>query len=211
MFDYRISKHPHFNEACRAFALRHNMAKLAERAGMNVQTLRNKLNPEQPHQLTAPEVWLLTDVTEDSALVDGFLAQIHCLPCVPTNEVAKEKLPHYVMSATAEIGRVAAGAVSGDVKTIAGRRDVISSINAVTRMMALAAISMQARLQANPAMASTVDTMTGLGASFGLPARCSALPACITMACGIGSDHAARGSRTHNVNCWDWINHRPGG
>ncbi|PLM45849.1 hypothetical protein CWM85_35915, partial [Klebsiella michiganensis] len=24
MFDYRISKHPHFNEACRAFALRHN-------------------------------------------------------------------------------------------------------------------------------------------------------------------------------------------
>ncbi len=51
MFDYRVSKHPHFEEACRAFALRHNMAKLAERAGMNVQTLRNKLNPEQPHQL----------------------------------------------------------------------------------------------------------------------------------------------------------------
>lgn len=59
MFDYRISKHPHFHEACRAFALRHNMSKLAERAGMNVQTLRNKLNPEQPHQLTAPEIWLL--------------------------------------------------------------------------------------------------------------------------------------------------------
>lgn len=52
MFDYKISKHPHFDEACRAFALRHNMAKLAERAGMNVQTLRNKLNPEQSHQLT---------------------------------------------------------------------------------------------------------------------------------------------------------------
>lgn len=47
MFDYRVSKHPHFEDACRAFALRHNMAKLAERAGMNVQTLRNKLNPEQ--------------------------------------------------------------------------------------------------------------------------------------------------------------------
>ncbi|MFP3513579.1 replication endonuclease, partial [Peribacillus sp. SIMBA_075] len=47
-----------------------------------------------------------------STLVDGFLAQIHCLPCVPINEVAKEKLPHYVMSATAEIGRVAAGAVA---------------------------------------------------------------------------------------------------
>ncbi|HAL7205390.1 TPA: regulator [Escherichia coli] len=112
MFDYQVSKHPHFDESCRAFALRHNLVQLAERAGMNVQILRNKLNPAQPHLLTAPEIWLLTDLTEDSTLVDGFLAQIHCLPCVPINEVAKEKLPHYVMSATAEIGRVAAGAVT---------------------------------------------------------------------------------------------------
>ncbi|HCA7355246.1 phage regulatory CII family protein [Citrobacter freundii] len=168
MFDYKVSKQRHFDEACRTFALRHNMAKLAGRAEMNVQTLRNKLNPEQPHQLTASDIWLLTDLTEDSTLVDGFLAQIHCLPCVPVNEVAKEKLPHYVMSATAEIGRVAAGAVSGEVKTTAGRRDVISSINSVTRLMALTAVSLQARLQANPAMASAVDTVTGLGASFGL-------------------------------------------
>jgi hypothetical protein len=168
MFDYRVSKHPHFDEACRAFALRHNMAKLAERAGMNVQILRNKLNPEQPHQLTAPEIWLLTDLTEDPTLVDGFLAQINCLACVPVNEVASEKMPHYVLNATAEIGRVAAGAVSGEVKTTAGRRDVISSINSVTRLMALTAVSLQARLQANPAMASAVDTVTGLGASFGL-------------------------------------------
>lgn len=112
MFDYRISKHPHFNEGCRTFALRHNMAKLAERAGINDQTLRNKLNPEQPHQLTASDIWLLTDLTEDSTLVDGFLAQIHCLPCVPTNEVAREKMPQYVLKTTAEIGRVAASAVS---------------------------------------------------------------------------------------------------
>ncbi|WP_411511904.1 phage regulatory CII family protein [Escherichia coli] len=168
MFDYKISKHPHFDEACRAFALRHNMAKLAERAKMNVQTLRNKLNPEQPHQLTAPEIWLLTDLTEDSTLVDGFLAQIHCLPCVPINEVAKEKLPHYVMSATAEIGRVAEYAVSRNAITSAGRRDISSNTNSVTRLMALAAVSLQARLQANLAMASAVDTVTGLGASFGV-------------------------------------------
>jgi len=117
MFDYRVSKHPHLHDACRDFALCHNMAKLAERAGMNVQTLRNRLNPEQPHQLTAPEIWLLTDLTEDSTLVGGFLAQIHCLPCVPLNEVASEKMAHYVLNATAEIGRVAASAVSGEPQT----------------------------------------------------------------------------------------------
>ncbi|EIX7444128.1 phage regulatory CII family protein [Escherichia coli] len=122
MFDYQVSKHPHFDEACRAFALRHNLVQLAERAGMNVQILRNKLNPAQPHLLTAPEIWLLTDLTEDSTLVDGFLAQIHCLPCVPINEVAKEKLPHYVMSATAEIGRVAAGAVMADAMDLVQQR-----------------------------------------------------------------------------------------
>jgi hypothetical protein len=168
MFDYKVSKQRHFDEACRAFALRHNMAKLAERAGMNVQTLRNKLNPEQLHQLTAPDIWLLTDLTEDATLVDGFLAQIHCLPCVPTNEVAREKMPQYVLKATAEIGRVAASAVSGVQLNATTRRQVVESVNSVTRLMALTAISLQARLQANPAMASVVDTMTGLGSSFGL-------------------------------------------
>ncbi|MDP1148245.1 phage regulatory CII family protein, partial [Klebsiella pneumoniae] len=79
----------------------------------NVQTPRKTLNPEQPHLLTAPDIWLLTDLTQDSTLVDGFLAQIHCLPGVPTNEVARAKMPQYVLKAPAEIGRVAASAVSG--------------------------------------------------------------------------------------------------
>lgn len=168
MFDYRVSKQPHFEEACRAFALKHNMAKLAEKIGMNVQTLRNKLNPDQPHQLTVPEILSLTDVTEDPTLVDGLLAQIHCLPCVPVNEVASEKMPHYVMNATADLGKLAGAAISGETATTAGRRYAIESINSATRMLALTAISLHARLQSHPAMTSAVDTVTGLSASFGL-------------------------------------------
>ncbi|EOW6649529.1 phage regulatory CII family protein [Cronobacter turicensis] len=168
MFDYRISKHPHFDEACRAFAQRHNMAKLAERAGMNVQTLRNKLNPEQPHQLTPPELWLLTDLTEDSTLVDGFLAQIHCLPCVPVNELAKDKLQSYVMRAMSELGELASGAVSDERLTSTRKHSMIDSVNAGIRMLSLTALALQARLQANPAMSSMVDTMSGVSATFGL-------------------------------------------
>jgi hypothetical protein len=130
MFDFQVSKHPHYDEACRAFAQRHNMAKLSERAGMNVQTLRNKLNPEQPHQFTPPELWLLTDLTEDSTLVDGFLAQIHCLPCVPVNEMAKEKLQSYVMRAMSELGELASGAVSTERLTPARKSTMIESVNA---------------------------------------------------------------------------------
>lgn len=168
MFDFQISKHPHYDEACRAFAQRHNMAKLAERAGMNVQTLRNKLNPEQPHQLTPSEIWTLTDLTEDSTLVDGFLAQIHCLPCVPVNELAKEKLQSYVMRAMSELGELASGAVSGDRLTSARKQNMIASVNAGIRMLSLSAMALQARLQANPAMTSVVDTVSGISASFGL-------------------------------------------
>lgn len=168
MFDYQVSKHPHFEEACRAFALKHNMVKLAELAGMNVQTLRNKLNPDQPHQLTWLDILTLTDITEDPTLVDGFLAQLHCLPCVPVNEVAKEKVQNYVMNATADLGKVAGVAISGETSTASGRRQAVESINSATRFLALTAVSLHARLHTHPAMTSAVDTVTGLGASFGL-------------------------------------------
>lgn len=168
MFDFQVSKHPHYDEACRAFAQRHNMAKLAERAGMNVQTLRNKLNPEQPHQFTPPELWLLTDMTEDSTLVDGFLAQIHCLPCVPVNELAKENLQAYLMRAMSSLGELANGATSSDRLTTAKKHTMVESVNSGIRMLSLSAMALHARLQANPAMSSVVDTMTGIGATFGL-------------------------------------------
>lgn len=168
MFDFQVSKHPHYDEACRAFAHRHNMVKLAARAGMNVQTLRNKLNPEQPHQFTPPELWLLTDVTEDSTLIDGFLAQIHCLPCVPVNELAKDKLQTYVMRAMSELGELATGAVSTERMTSDRKISMVESVNSGIRMLSLSALALQARLQANPAMSSVVDTMTGIGATFGL-------------------------------------------
>lgn len=167
MFDFQVSKHPHYDEACRAFAQRHNMAKLAERAGMNVQTLRNKLNPEQPHQFTPPELWLLTDLTEDSTLVDGFLAQIHCLPCVPVNELAQENLQTYVMRAMSELGQLAGNAVSQERLTPSRKNSMIESVNSGIRMLSLTALALQARLQANPAMSSMVDAVNGLGASLG--------------------------------------------
>lgn len=168
MFDYRISKQSHFDEACLRFARRHNMAELAKLSGMNVQTLRNKLNPDQPHQLAPSDIWQLTDLTEDATLIDGFLAQIHCLPCVPVNELANEKLPIYVMKATAEVGQIAAGTISGERMTPHTKHSMIESVNAGMRCLALAALALDARIKTNPAMTSAVDTMTGIGASFGL-------------------------------------------
>lgn len=168
MLDFRVSSHAHFDDACRKFAATHNIKELAVKAGIKPHTLYNKLNPEQPHQLTPREIWLLTDLTEDSTLVDGFLAQIHCLPCVPVNELAKDKMQTYVMRAMAELGDLAGGAVSTERLTQAKKYRMVESVNSGIRMLSLTALALQARLQANPAMSSVVDTVSGLGASFGL-------------------------------------------
>ncbi|MGP4474202.1 phage regulatory CII family protein [Escherichia coli] len=168
MLDFRVSSHAHFDEACRKFAATHNVKELANKAGIKPHTLYNKLNPEQPHQLTPREIWTLTDLTEDSTLVDGFLAQIHCLPCVPVNELAKEKLQSYVMHAMSSLGELANGATSSDRLTTAKRHTMVESVNSGIRMLSLSAMALHARLQANPAMSSVVDTMTGIGATFGL-------------------------------------------
>ncbi|WP_205960228.1 phage regulatory CII family protein [Pantoea stewartii] len=168
MFDFRVSTHNHFDEACRRFALSHNMKELALSAGMNAQTLRNKLNPEQPHELTVKEMLSLTDLTEDSILMDGALAQLHCLPCVPVNEHAEEKLSAYVLKATAEVGQLAAGAMRHDALSTSCRRSLLQSVNTGIRCLTLAAIAVQTRIHSNPTMASTVDAISGLGASIGL-------------------------------------------
>lgn len=168
MFDFKTSTHNHYDDACRKFALTHNMTELAQRAGMKVQTLRNKLNPEQVHQLTAPEILLLTDLTEDATLMDGMLAQLHCLPCVPVNEMAKEKFSSYVLKATAEVGSMAANAANPERITATCRRSILEAANTGIRCMMLAALAVQTRVHSNPTLASTVDAISGLGASIGI-------------------------------------------
>ncbi|MGB3254298.1 phage regulatory CII family protein [Buttiauxella gaviniae] len=168
MFDFKVSTQSHFDTACRTFAIKHNLEDIASAIGCRPQVLRNKLNPEQPHRLTVNELLAITDYTEDATLLDGMLAQIHCLPCVPVNELVTEKLPDYVMGASAEVGSIARSAMSKERMTPSHKNTLVESANAGMRFLALAALSVDARLKTNPAMTSAVDTMTGIGATFGL-------------------------------------------
>lgn len=168
MFDYQVSKQPHFENACRMFTKRHNIREIAERLGMNQQTLRNKLNPDQVHQLTAMEIAAITDLTEDATLIDGLLAQMKCMPAIPVNEVKTERMTQYVLQATSEIGKVAAAAVSGQKMTPSCKSAFMENINAGIRCLSLIGLSVHARVHSNPALASTVDAISGLSASIGL-------------------------------------------
>ncbi|WP_192033448.1 phage regulatory CII family protein [Pantoea agglomerans] len=168
MFDFRVSTHSHFEDACRKFALTHNMNELAKRADMKVQTLRNKLNPDQVHKLTVEEMLLLTDLTEDATLIDGALAQLSCLPCVPVNEHASEKFSAYVLNASAQVGTLAASAANHASITTSCRRGIVEAANTGIRCMMLAALAVQARIHSNPTIASTVDIAGALGSSIGM-------------------------------------------
>ena len=62
-----------FNSACERFAAKYVTSDIAKAAGMQPQMLRNKLNPDQPHQLTAVEIIALYHATGDETLIDGLL------------------------------------------------------------------------------------------------------------------------------------------
>lgn len=162
MFDYQTSKHAHFDAACRAFSLGHNLEQLAEEIGMRGQTLRNKLNPEQPHHLTVPEIIALTDFTEDARLLDGLLAQINCLPSVPRNEAKPANLPLCTLSATASVGEIAAQAVSQEPMTAARRNAILDKANSAIRNLSLIVLSVEARIQSTPMMAAAVDAVNAI-------------------------------------------------
>ncbi|KFF72094.1 hypothetical protein IW01_05605 [Pectobacterium brasiliense] len=166
MFDYEIAKHPHFDAACRAFALAHNLEEIASAVGVRSQVLRNKLNPEQPHRLTCCELLAITDHTEDATLLDGLLAQINCLPSVPRNEASSHNVPMFALSATADVGAIAGEAVSNAPMSQARKNAILHRANSAIRNLSLIVLSVESRFQSTPMMAAAVDVLNSAMPAF---------------------------------------------
>lgn len=62
-----------FDEACIAFADKHNLTDLAKQVGYPSNVMRNMLNPEQPRLLTAPVLFAITKATNDPSIVNALL------------------------------------------------------------------------------------------------------------------------------------------
>ncbi|MBD1229372.1 phage regulatory CII family protein [Xenorhabdus griffiniae] len=168
MFDYQVSKQSHFDNACRAFSNAHkgSLVQIAESIGMTPQMLRNKLNPEQPHMLTCVDLMKLTDVTEDASILDGLLEQLQCQPSVPVNEVCDANMPSYLLGATAEVGKLASEAVSGEHFNQTRVAEFKKTVNNAVRLLTLAGVTISSRLHSNPAYTTALDAFTGLSASI---------------------------------------------
>ncbi|HEC2576524.1 TPA: phage regulatory CII family protein [Raoultella ornithinolytica] len=160
MFDYQTSKHAHFDAACRAFALAHNLEDVAAAVGMRPQILRNKLNPVQPHRLTCDELLAITDHTEDARLLDGLLSQINCLPSVPVNNATPGNMQFCTLTATASVGAIAGEAVSTECMTSARRNQILDRARDAIRSLSVLAYTVESRFQSAPVLAAAVDIVT---------------------------------------------------
>lgn len=160
MFDYQTSKHAHFDAACRAFAVEHNLEDVAAAVGMRPQILRNKLNPAQPHRLTCDELLAITDYTEDARLLDGMLGQINCLPSVPVNNATEANMQLCALSATASVGAIAGEAVSTGHMTAARRTQILDRARDAIRSLSVLAYTVESRIHSAPVLAAAVDLVT---------------------------------------------------
>jgi len=161
MFEQTCSKHPHWISACQRFAANHNVAELANKAGINPQTLRNKLNPDQPHELTVVELIALTQASDgDETLFDGAL---FCCGLTAIAIPEREKGPslaHQVIDTTAKVAGLGAQALtvveSGRV-TKGQRNALVGAATAAMGNLALLITEIEHKYQAIPSLSCALD------------------------------------------------------
>ncbi|MGK0272378.1 MAG: hypothetical protein ACI88H_003049 [Cocleimonas sp.] len=76
MYELNQDKHDAIDSACIRFADAENVELVANECGMRGQMLRNKLNPNQPHQLTVSELIKITKATDNHDIVNSAILEI---------------------------------------------------------------------------------------------------------------------------------------
>ncbi|HDZ8834627.1 phage regulatory CII family protein [Aeromonas sp. XH] len=163
MFTEYVSKHPHWISACQRFSANHNMAEIAQRAGMNPQILRNKLNPDQPHELTVAELIAITQASEgDETLFDGALFGCGLTAVAIPQAERAPSLPHQAIDLNAKIASIGQRALEltdrGRI-TRSERNTLVSVATSAMGSLAILIHDIEARFQAVPTLACASDIL----------------------------------------------------
>ncbi|POG22403.1 hypothetical protein C2855_15870 [Aeromonas bestiarum] len=163
MFTEYASKHPHWISACQRFAASHNMAEIAQRVGMNPQLLRNKLNPDQPHELTVAELIAITQVSDgDETLFDGALFGCGLTAVAIPQAERAPSLPHQAIDLNAKIASIGQRALELTERgriTRSERNTLVSVATSAMGSLAILIHDVEARFQAIPALACASDIL----------------------------------------------------
>ncbi|MDX7830324.1 MULTISPECIES: phage regulatory CII family protein [Aeromonas] len=163
MFTEYASKHPHWISACQRFAASHNMADIAQLTGMNPQILRNKLNPDQPHELTVAELIAITQASEgDETLFDGALFCCGLTAVAIPQADRAPSLPHQAIDLNAKIASIGQRALEltdrGRI-TRSERNTLVSVATSAMGSLAILIHDIEARFQAVPTLACASDIL----------------------------------------------------
>lgn len=163
MFDLSSTKQPHFESACSRFAASHSLAEVARAAGIGEQLLRNKLNPAQPHQLTARELVAIYHATEgDETLFDGLLLECGLTAVAIPKAERATSLPHQAIDLNAKIASIGQRALEltdrGRI-TRSERNTLVSVATSAMGSLAILIHDIEARFQAVPTLACASDIL----------------------------------------------------
>ncbi|EKN4058340.1 phage regulatory CII family protein [Yersinia enterocolitica] len=149
MFEKQTGKQLHWDSALRRFAGMTDIQQLAESVAINPQTLRNKLNPAQPHELTVIEMLRITHLTGDYTLLDGLLAQLGRLSSMKmADKTDCCDLPECILQITAATGTLANETVQmmADNRLSKLRKDtMVTQANQAVQNLAMFAYSIEER------------------------------------------------------------------
>ncbi|WP_145539151.1 phage regulatory CII family protein [Yersinia kristensenii] len=161
MFANGTDKHPHWDSALRRFADTVEIKRVAETIGMNPQTLRNKLNPAQPHELTTVELLRITHATQNYTLLDGALAELGRLPSLPLeNPQEATDIPTQALKISSAAGELAGESlqlISGSRLTKKRKDAIVSRANKAVRDLMLFAYAIEEKFHSIPVLSTTFD------------------------------------------------------
>ncbi|WP_324034895.1 phage regulatory CII family protein [Aeromonas caviae] len=163
MFISGNCKHPHFESACSRFKSNHVISQIAPSAGIDAQVLRNKLSPDQPHQLTVADLIALYHATDgDETLIDGMLLECGLTAIAIHSADRAPSLPHQAIRLNADVASIGMRAVElaerGRV-TRTERNTIVSVATSAMGSLALLIHDVESRFQAVPAVACASDIL----------------------------------------------------
>ncbi|MGR6779675.1 phage regulatory CII family protein [Moritella viscosa] len=106
MFEINDSKQSVIDAACIRFADIENVESIASECGMRGQILRNKLNPNQPHQLTVTELIKITKATDNHDIINSAILDIGLVAVRLPKQGESKPLTLSTMSVTADLGDI---------------------------------------------------------------------------------------------------------
>jgi hypothetical protein len=162
MFKDCTFSHHHYQSACQRFAESHNLSAVARTIGMKPQTLANKCNPEQPHELTVSELIAIYHATHDETLLDGMLLECGLSAVEITGIERMPSLMHQAIDLNAKIASIGQQALELSERgriTSTERHTLVGIGQYVIGATALFIQQVEARFQAVPVLSCATDML----------------------------------------------------